>query len=64
MNTAIFPLLAFELELRLCLNSAYTDQSTSITAFVVEQIPGAIFQGGGLQSITFVIIYQNVCLDL
>ena len=31
---------------------------------IVEQIPGAIFQGGGLRSTTFVIRYQNVCLGL
>ena len=31
---------------------------------LVEQIPGAIFQGGGLRSTTFVIIYQNVLLGL
>ena len=31
---------------------------------IVEQIPGAIFQGGGLRSTTFVIIYQNVRLGL
>ena len=32
--------------------------------FIVEQIPGAIFQGGGLMGTTFVIIYQNVRLGL
>ena len=31
---------------------------------LVEQIPGAIFQGGGLRSTTFVIIHQNVRLGL
>ena len=31
---------------------------------IVEQIPGAIFQRGGLRSTTFVIIYQNVRLSL
>ena len=31
---------------------------------LVEKIPGAIFQGGGLQSTTFVIIYKNVRLGL
>ena len=31
---------------------------------LVEQIPWASFQGGGLQSTTFVSIYQNVRLGL
>ena len=31
---------------------------------LVEQIPWASFQGGGLRSTTFVAIYQNVRLDL
>ena len=31
---------------------------------VVEQIPWASFQGGGLRSNTFVAIYQNVRLGL
>ena len=30
----------------------------------VEQISGAIFQGGGLRSTTFVSIYQNVRIGL
>ena len=32
------------------------------SANLVEQIPGAVFQGGGRRSTTFVIIYQNVRL--
>ena len=32
--------------------------------FIVEQISGAIFQGGGLRSTTFVSIYQNVRIGL
>ena len=31
---------------------------------VVEQISGAIFQGGGLRSTTFVSIHQNVRIGL
>ena len=31
---------------------------------IVEQIPWASFQGGGLRSTTFVAIYQNVRLGL
>ena len=31
---------------------------------LVEKIPGALFQGGGLRSTTFVIINQNVRLSL
>ena len=31
---------------------------------IVEQISGAIFQGGGLRSTTFVSIYQNVRIGL
>ena len=31
---------------------------------IVKQIPGTIFQGGGLRSTTFVIIHQNVRLGL
>ena len=31
---------------------------------IVEQIPWANFQGGGLRSTTFVAIYQNVHLGL
>ena len=32
--------------------------------YLVEQISGAIFQGGGLRSTTFVSIYQNVRIGL
>ena len=33
-------------------------------SLIVEQISGAIFQGGGLRSTTFVSIYQNVRIGL
>ena len=32
--------------------------------YIVEQISGDIFQGGGLRSTTFVSIYQNVRIGL
>ena len=36
----------------------------SVPVFIVEQIPWASFQGGGLRSTAFVAIYQNVRLGL
>ena len=36
----------------------------TITRLLVEQIPWASFQGGGLRSTTFVAIYQNVRFGL
>ena len=50
----------------------YKDESKGRSIFIaagmttkkVEQISGAIFQGGGLRSTTFVSIYQNVRIGL
>ena len=46
----------------LMLQGEYFEKYTG--RFIVEQIPWASFQGGGLRSTTFVDIYQNVRLGL